>query len=121
MTSPVQALLSKVLGSSLGDPLRLRHPETERTKIAHRHSLAIFTADAGITGNFAVEIGFVLFYCRENEHRRSLASFDRSLRAQRLKKIQDLPPGFKFSSEIENFKRATYQDLYFVGNSEDRD
>ena len=30
-------------------------PETECTKIAHRHSLAIFTADEGIAGNFAVK------------------------------------------------------------------
>ena len=33
---------------------------TECTKIAHRHSLAIFTADPGIAGNSAVEISFNL-------------------------------------------------------------
>ena len=49
--------------------------------------------------------------------------FDRfwhfSLRAQRLKKrVQDRPPGLKFSIEIENFKRATQQTSIFVGNSE---
>ena len=33
---------------------------------------------------------------------------------------QDLPeaPGLKFSSEIENVKRATHQTPYFLGNSE---
>ena len=41
-----------------------------------------------------------------------------SLRAQRLKKFKIL----KFSSEIENFKRATHQTpTFFVGNSEGRD
>ena len=39
------------------------------------------------------------------------------LRAQRLKIFKIL----KFSSEIEIFKRATHQPLFFVGNSEDRD
>ena len=34
-----------------------------------------------------------------------------SLRAQRLKKIKIL----KFSSEIENFKRATHQTPFFCG------
>ena len=30
-------------------------------------------------------------------------------------KIQDRPSRLKFSSEIENFKRAAYQPLIFVG------
>ena len=47
----------------------------ECTKIAHRRSLAIFTADSGIAGNSAVGIHFVPFNRREN--RRSLAIFDR--------------------------------------------
>ena len=38
-----------------------------------------------------------------------------------LEKIQDHPPGLKFSSEIEDFKRATHQTPIFVGNSEGRD
>ena len=46
----------------------------ECTKIAHRHSLAIFTAEAGIARNSAVGISFSPFNRREN--RRSLASFD---------------------------------------------
>ena len=40
-----------------------------------------------------------------------------TLGAQRLKKFKIL----KFSSEIENFKRATHQTPIFVGNSEGRD
>ena len=35
------------------------------------------------------------------------------LRAQRLTKIQDRPPGLKFSSEIEKFKLATHQTPIF--------
>ena len=45
----------------------------ECTKIAHRHSPAIFAADSGIAGNSAAGIKFVPFNCREN--RRSLAIF----------------------------------------------
>ena len=48
-------------------------PAAECTKIAHRRSLAIFTADSGIAGNSAVGIKFVPFNRREN--RRSLAIF----------------------------------------------
>ena len=36
-----------------------------------------------------------------------------SLRAQRLKTIQDRSPGLKFSSESENFKQATDQTPIF--------
>ena len=36
----------------------------------------------------------------------------------KIEKIQDRPPGLKFSIEIEIFKRATHQTLIFVGNSE---
>ena len=36
----------------------------------------------------------------------------------KIEKIQDRPPGLKFSIEIENFKRATQQTPIFVGNSE---
>ena len=32
--------------------------------------------------------------------------------------IQDRPPGLKISSEIENFKQAAHQNLFFVGISE---
>ena len=39
----------------------------------------------------------------------------------KIEKIQDRPPGLNFSSEIENFKRATCQTLIFVGNSEGQD
>ena len=39
----------------------------------------------------------------------------------KIEKIQDRPPGLKFSSEIEKFKRAAHQTLFFVGNSEGRD
>ena len=35
-----------------------------------------------------------------------------------IEKIQDRPPGLKFSIEIEIFKRATHQTSIFVGNSE---
>ena len=31
----------------------------------------------------------------------------------KIEKIQDRPPGLKFSSEIENFKRATHQTPIF--------
>ena len=37
---------------------------------------------------------------------------------QKIEKIQDRPPGLKFSMEIEIFKRATHQTPIFVGNSE---
>ena len=40
-----------------------------------------------------------------------------TLRAQRLKKFKIL----KFSSEVDNFKRAAHQTPIFVGNSEGRD
>ena len=43
-----------------------------------------------------------------------------TLRAQ-IERIQDRPPGLKFSIEIENFKRATKQTPFFVGNSEGQD
>ena len=46
-----------------------------------------------------------------------LARRHNDLRAQRLKNVKIL----KFSSEIENFKRATHQTAIFVGNSEGRD
>ena len=37
----------------------------------------------------------------------------------KIEKIQDRPPGLKFSIEIEIFKRATHQTpILFVGNSE---
>ena len=39
----------------------------------------------------------------------------------KIEKIQDRPPGLKFSSEIENFKRASHQTPIFVGNSRGRD
>ena len=45
----------------------------ECTKIAHRHSLAIFTAEEGIAGNSAARIIFPRFYRRKN--RSSLAIF----------------------------------------------
>ena len=35
----------------------------------------------------------------------------------KIEKIQDLHPGLRFSSENENFKRATHQGLLSVGNS----
>ena len=47
--------------------------QLECTKIAHRHSLAIFTADEGIAGNSAARIIFTRFYRRKN--RGSLAIF----------------------------------------------
>ena len=46
---------------------------TECTKIAHRHSLAIFTADEGIAGNSAARTNFTHFLRRRN--RGSLAFF----------------------------------------------
>ena len=33
----------------------------------------------------------------------------------KIEQIQDHPPGLKFSSEIEMFKRATHQTPYFCG------
>ena len=33
----------------------------------------------------------------------------------KIEKLQDLPPGFKMSSENDNFKRATHQGLHFEG------
>ena len=45
----------------------------ECTKIAHRRSLAIFTADEGIAGNPAARIIFTRFHRRKN--RGSLAIF----------------------------------------------
>ena len=44
----------------------------------------------------------------------------------KIGKTQDRPPGLQFSSEIENFKRATRQTLIFFfggggGNSEGQD
>ena len=33
----------------------------------------------------------------------------------KIEKIQDRPPGLKFSIEIENFKRATQQTPFFCG------
>ena len=53
---------------------KLQH-QSECTKIAHRRSLAIFTADSRIAGSSAVGINLVPFDRREN--RRSLAIFDR--------------------------------------------
>ena len=47
--------------------------ETECTKIAHRRSLAILTADEGIAGNSAARISYTRFYRRKN--RGSLAIF----------------------------------------------
>ena len=45
----------------------------ECTKIAHRRSLAIFTADQGIAGNSAARVIFTCFHRRKN--RGSLAIF----------------------------------------------
>ena len=42
---------------------------TECTKIAHRRSLAIFTADEGIAENSAVRIIFARFHRRKNRAR----------------------------------------------------
>ena len=44
----------------------------------------------------------------------------------KIEKVQGRPPGLKFSSEIENFKRAAHQTpLFFLGggggNSEGQD
>ena len=50
---------------------KIRTPEC--TKIAHRNSLAIFTADEGIAGNSATRIIFTRFHRRTN--RSSLAIF----------------------------------------------
>ena len=36
----------------------------------------------------------------------------------KIEKIQDRPPGLKFSIEIEIFRRAARQTPIFVGNSE---
>ena len=42
-----------------------------------------------------------------------------SPKGPKIEKIQDRPPGLKFSIEIESFKRATNQKpCFFVGNSE---
>ena len=48
-------------------------PATECTKIAHRRSLAIFTAEEGITGNSAARIILTRFHHRKD--RGSLAIF----------------------------------------------
>ena len=53
------------------DPLNASRAEC--TKIAHRCSLAIFTADESIAGNSAVRIIFARFHRRK--HRGSLAIF----------------------------------------------
>ena len=39
----------------------------------------------------------------------------------KIEKIQDRPPGLKFSIEIENFNPDPQQPLLFVGNSEGQD
>ena len=39
----------------------------------------------------------------------------------KIEKIQDRPPGLKFSIEIENSKRAAHQTRNFVGMSEGQD
>ena len=49
--------------------------------------------------------------------RPKLSAFLSTLRAQILKNFKIL----KFSSEIENLKRATHQTLFFVGNSGGQD
>ena len=51
----------------------MRVHEAECTKIAHRRSLAIFTADEGIAGNSATRTIFTHFLRRRN--RGSLAIF----------------------------------------------
>ena len=45
-------------------------------------------------------------------------SAEKSPKGPKIEKIQDRPPGLKFSIEIEIFKRATRQTPIFVGNSE---
>ena len=59
-------------GSPLA-PIETCRCNAERTKIAHRRSLAIFTADEGIAGNSAARTIFTLFLSRRN--RGSLAMF----------------------------------------------
>ena len=45
-----------------------------------------------------------------------------SPKGPKIVKIQALPPFFQFSSEIENFKRATHQGpIFCVENSEGQD
>ena len=46
---------------------------------------------------------------------------NRNPKGPKIEKIQDRPPGLKFSIEIEIFKRATQQTPIFVGNSEGQD
>ena len=56
-----------------------------------------------------------------------LVFFSRNLRhlptpkGPKIEKIQDRPPGLKFSSEIENLKRAAHQTPNFVENSRGQD
>ena len=50
-----------------------RYYTPEHTKIVHRRSLAIFTADKGIAGNSAARIIFTRFHRRKNHG--SLAIF----------------------------------------------
>ena len=57
----------------------------------------------------------VLHWCNPAFHR------CKTLRAQRLTKIQDRPPGLKFSIEIENFNLDPQQTPIFVGKSEGQD
>ena len=45
----------------------------------------------------------------------------RDPKGPKIEKIQDRPPGFKFSVEIENFNLDPQQPLLFVGNSEGQD
>ena len=42
----------------------------------------------------------------------------RNPKGPKIEKIQERPPGLKFSIEIEIFKRATHQTPFFAGNSE---
>ena len=53
--------------------IRAPHKGPECTKIAHRCSLTIFTADEGLAGNSAARIIFTCFHRRQN--RGSLATF----------------------------------------------
>ena len=76
-----QFLKRRLLQKSEGTFQNKFQVNSECTKIAHRHSLAIFTADEGIAGNSAVRIIFTRFHRREN---RGLLAIFSSLRRSRI-------------------------------------
>ena len=54
-----------------------------------------------------------LLYLKKWQHK--AMRFQSAPKGPKIEKIQDRPPGLKFSIEIENFKRATRQTPIFCG------